>query len=215
MKIKPIFLYIIIVTLIVLDLLLILKHRNLISNYKENEQEVNKHISIIYDQSNELRSMIVNILHSESTIIDENIILEDVNSGLNETIKQIAASGPILFIRISQNSCHVCIERELQYLAKMNPALKESSVYILASYESLGDLRIFIKENNISFPVFRLNDDSLAIPLEKLTVPYFFVLDDPHRVANVFYPVMSCPELTEKYFSILRLRYPDLFNNQE
>lgn len=211
MKQQKIILITVIVILIILNVLIVKKFKHIEQASFANRIKFENHITEIKSQSDELKSMILNNIHSESAIVSERLLIEELESKEVFTPKILTNSGPVLVLRISQNTCQVCIEQELKRMNEMSVPLIHNRFIILASYDNLRDLKLFQKENQINYPIYKIISDSLSIPLEKLSIPYFFVLDNSLKATNLFYPLMSTPDLTDKYFAILNEKFPILF----
>nr|WP_319398804.1 hypothetical protein [uncultured Carboxylicivirga sp.] len=56
-------------------------------------------------------------------------------------------------------------------------------------------------------PYMSLKEDILGIPMEKINIPYMFILDSTLVVKQFFVPEKSMPELTDTYLNIIKARY--------
>jgi hypothetical protein len=210
-KILNMFSVVFIITLMVLNVVFVFRFRHL----KENNQiliiKAEHKIRELKSLNDKLQYMIYNNLYSEATLLNPDICLTGVDSKSKISLEDFVLNSPVLFLRFTEYSCHVCVEQALKKVHDMNSSFKTEKFVILASYENLKDLLLFKKNNNIDYPIFTIFSDTLSVPIETLNFPYFFILNKDFQATNIFYPLTSLPELTDDYFGILRKKYPILF----
>ncbi|MCD6564789.1 MAG: hypothetical protein J7K53_02490 [Bacteroidales bacterium] len=197
--------------MVILNIVFVFRFRHLRENNQIAIIKAKHKIEELQSLNDKLRYMIYNNLYSESSLLNPNICLTDVDSKSKISLEDFVLNGPVLFLRFTEYSCHVCVEQALKKVHDMNSSFKTEKFVILASYENLRDLLLFKKNNNIDYPIFTIYSDTLSIPIETLNFPYFFILNKNFQATNIFYPLTSLPELTDDYFGILRKKYPILF----
>ncbi len=200
-----------IVFLVVLNGFTVNRSKHLQQTCEKNSSMAENKIGVLKSLNEEFKAMVFNNLHSESALLSPGLLLTNVGSGLKIGVKELTRDGPVLVLRFTEYSCHVCVERELKKIHDLPDTIRPDKFVVFASYENLRQLLLFKEDNHIGYPVYTIGNDSLTVPLETLTVPYFFVLDKELRATNIFYPLTSLPGLTDNYFKILKNKCPDLF----
>ena len=123
---------------------------------------------------------------------DENdsILLQDVFDK-NESI---------LFFRYTELNCQICVDNEILLLKKW-VAQSQTRLIILSSYESIRDLYLFVRTNQIpGLEIYNLKNQKLGLPLERFNTPYYFMSDSSLKAARLFIPEKSFPERSKVYF---------------
>ena len=153
----------------------------------------------------------VDELSYENMLLQDNIILSQqgdcqldqkmllcTKSGDSIRLSDIERKEFTLVLRYSTQCCSICVESILRKMICFKQAYPDIDILLLTTYRTDIDkeylrqiCRIFPKVYNVSY---------LEIPLEKVYVPYLFILDSDMRVINTFIPVRELPELTNRYF---------------
>lgn len=204
-------LFAIIIISVVLNVVFIIFFKHQKNAYEHESTSLERRLETLESLNENFRDMILNNIDSESSPINSDLILTNVITNTKTRIGKIAKNSPILILRFTEYSCHACIEQSFKIISNIPQPFKQGKFIILASYENLRALLLFKRDNNISYPIYTIQKETLHVPLEKLNFPYFFILDKEHKATNIFYPLTSDPELTDDYFSILRYKYPMLF----
>ena len=210
-KVQRVIILVFLLLMVSLNIVFVFWFRQLRENNQIAIIKAEHKIEEIQSLNDKLRYMVYNNLYSESTPLNPNICLTDVGSKSKINMEDFALNSPVLFLRFTEYSCHICVEQALKKIHNMHSSFKTEKFVIIASYENLRDLLLFKKNNNIDYPIFTIDNDSLSIPLETLNFPYFFILNKKSQATNIFYPLTSSPELTDDYLEILIKKYPILF----
>lgn len=149
------------------------------------------------------QALIIDLLNSNTEI--EDLVLHDLNDSVIP-FSQLMKEDPSLFIRFSELNCAECVTYILNKARRLsNEKGYEDKIILLATYREKRNLKILMKEMQLTFPVYLT--DSLNIQCEEANYPYCFVGDRSMRACQVFIPDKSEPKLTNLYFELLYLRY--------
>jgi hypothetical protein len=210
-NVQRVIIFVFLLLMVILNVVFVFRFRHLRENNQIAIIKAEHKIEELQSLNDKLRYMVYNNLYSESSLLNPNICLTNVGSKSKISLEDFVLNSPVLFLRFTEYSCHVCVEQALKKIQNMHSSFKTEKFAILASYENLRDLLLFKKNNNIDYPIFTIDTVSLSIPLETLNFPYFFILNKKFQATNLFYPLTSLPELTDNYLEILRKKYPILF----
>ena len=178
----------------------------LIREKNSDYMEVNdlKYVSSSGNKAETLeQALIIDLLNSNTQIAD--VMLHDLNDSIIP-LSQLMNERPYLFIRFSELNCSECVTYILNKARRLsNEKGYDDKIILLASYLEKRNLKILMKEMQLSFPVYLT--DSLNIQCEEANYPYCFISDRSMRAYQVFIPDKSEPKLTNLYFELLYLRY--------
>jgi hypothetical protein len=144
--------------------------------------------------------------NNEATVISENIILED-EKGKKIPLKGIYKNKTILVLRYSELNCQECVNKQVKALKDFAKEVGEDNILLIASYRERRNLYLFKRMNQIHFNVYNIKEDGLGMNLEKLSIPYFFVLDHNNIASLVFIPTKEFESLLKSYLSVIKNRY--------
>ena len=103
-----------------------------------------------------------------------------------------------LIFHFSEHNCSVCYEDEIRTLQAFF-INNSSSVIILCSYEAYHNFLVFLKTNQIRFPIYRIEHGIIGGELENYDYPYYFVLHSDLTVSDIHIPDESYPESNKQY----------------
>jgi hypothetical protein len=123
----------------------------------------------------------------------------------NKEIKigSIIGDKNILIYKISQNNCSSCAESELYPLDTLysrNP--QQNQVILLAENYNYRKLKVLKNINKFKYPVYIIKypDFFRFLAVEKLNLPYFFVLDSTLEAKMIFIPNKLLPDVSKRYY---------------
>lgn len=123
-----------------------------------------------------------------------------------EDINTLYDSGPKVVLRVSELTCSECYEKELENLKKLADSIGESNIIIFTKSANVDYLLRFKRVNQLIYQVYNIPNDTIT-PLDKLNIPYYFVLDSNKIVSKIFIPDRSYPENSFRYFEIIGKQY--------
>ena len=120
----------------------------------------------------------------------------------------IVSKYPILILRIPRVSCQQCKSTELDNLKINFTEYGFQNVCAILTVKTPRDLKSLSLSFDYDFLKVGSKDHNiLDIPLEKYNKPYYFILDSNLRANMFFIPDMTKPELTQKYFEMVKDKY--------
>lgn len=192
--------YIIIIILIVLNSILAYK-------IKSNSNEFTTIYSLVNKKMDKNKTQLLTFEHNfirekenENLKLNSNIELIDIE-GKTVLAKDIFKTNSLVF-RFSELNCGECIDAEIDALVNSKDKIKKD-VILVAYYQTPRDLFVFYKElqkkGMINFKMYLSPDKGLAIPIDKLNMPYYFCVNGNLIMNNFFIPQKEKPNLSEVY----------------
>lgn len=132
-------------------------------------------------------------INSDGIITGENV--KDI------PISDLSISTNKLILRYSMSNCSDCINYVLDVIKNNTHMLNNVDVIIWGNFQYARDAYVYKKINNIPYKVYHVKDSIL--PLDKLEIPYFFLLDKDNQVSHVFIPRKEIHQNTINYLNII------------
>jgi hypothetical protein len=138
------------------------------------------------------------LLENENCLMDSNIVVLNFKNekiGLETIISQ-----QTVCCYISSSFCKNCVDYclgEIKDYVSKNPDFK---IIIFASGYLIRDLFVFAKDNGFDTN-FIYSVDTFGFPIDKIQMPYFFILDKNLHPNHFFVPRKELDELTKQYLS--------------
>jgi len=128
--------------------------------------------------------------------IDNPICMDSLHNSfyLSDLVKGERA----LIFHFSEYNCSVCYESEIQTLQTCFVD-NTNSVIILCSYGEYHKFIVFLKTNQIRFPIYRIEHGVMKWELDNYDYPYYFVLHSDLTVSDIHIPDESYPESNKQY----------------
>ncbi|MHA1974376.1 MAG: hypothetical protein ACTSW1_15360 [Candidatus Hodarchaeales archaeon] len=124
----------------------------------------------------------------------------------NDTINLSQLSQhPKLVLYHNDNSCGVCIDSLLVYIANYS-GLASKHFVILSSPRSYRDVVAQVTNKNYSTDIYSIITD-LGVPLCDQNIPFLFLLDNDLCVKCLFVPNRAEPTRTKQYLDIVYNRF--------
>ncbi len=175
-------------------------------------KSANQQIEIISEKTELKNNILLNnlyfLLESENEKIDGEILLES-ESGKDVRLAELVSSKPKLFLRYSELQCDMCIDYSLKYLNSIADSIGHTNVVILASYKTMRELSIFKRINKINFPVYRIPEEGLGIPIESYSIPYLFIANESLRAENLHILNKDIVEMSSIFLSLIPSKFYD------
>lgn len=179
----------------------ILKTEN--KNVKFTSLELTAECEKIISNYNEIVLQLSENIGSE---INKSIPLFD-EYGIETSINKILSLSPVLIFKYFQRSCHSCV---LDQLYNLNQVLNEvdlKKVIIITNDANFERIKDFKSKNQISFPIYSIKNRGLGLPVEKLSSPYLFILNNSAQPECLFIPIEFNDSLSYKYLRMVKKRY--------
>ncbi len=201
---KKVILYLLFFVIICINILLLIKVIYL-SGIKDTNAVVVEKYSKLDAKYNLLLGNIALQLNSEDYHVND-ILLEDENQN-KFRLSSIIDNEPHIILRFTEKHCSSCVDyslKELMNYAECSDNL--DNIVILASYDNVRKLKAFIKSQDLTIPIFNTGHEMLDIPIERIGMPYLFVLDNLYRTKYVFIPAKEIYGYTRNYLNIITKR---------
>ncbi len=169
--------------------------------YQLKTNEISKFATKKVTVDNINNALVRNIYLKEDLKVKNNKLLF-----YNDTIflSELCCNHTCLIFRFSLFNCSMCVNSVLEKIKDIFPNYKDNTK-IVFMYDSVNGR---ITENMFGkMPYMSLKEDILGIPMEKINIPYMFILDSTLVVKQFFVPEKSMPELTDTYLNIIKARY--------
>lgn len=132
----------------------------------------------------------------------ENIIVYDYYNNEIDLLKKINAKKNIFYYN-DYLHCNTCVEKTFD-LIKQNQSIKNKDLIILIKFASQFEFSTFKRINNLKgYEVYSLKNEELNLPVEKLDLPFFFVLNKDGMTNNYHAVIKEIPKLTIDYLDKL------------
>ena len=171
-------------------------------NLDSGTQIATKEITINQVQEQLIKNLYKNELQkiNNSEIYYKNTLIE---------IKNLTIDSPVLIYRFSLFNCSPCVNFTLDKLKEHFPDFSTNN-RIMLIYD---DENMRISESMFGKNIYVTKDRySLGLPMEKINIPFMFILDEDLITKQFFVPEKGMPSLTDEYLSIIKMRY---FSNEE
>lgn len=142
------------------------------------------------------------MMESEGAAMDPEMKLE-AESGEIFCLAEILSGKPLLFLRYSELDCHVCIDHSLNYLKALADSIGHENVAILTSYSNPRNVAVFRRINRIPFTIYKIDDNALGIPAERIGTPYLFVTDNTLIARYIHIPRKELPRMNRLFLSVI------------
>ncbi|MFW6275281.1 MAG: hypothetical protein ACOC2M_01450 [bacterium] len=186
--------YIVIIILILLDAFLLYKLTS-------------KNNSGLKDNTNAKVEKLIEIsrIADELNFVNRDCILIGKDSK-EMPLSQLTLSNPLLVLKISKLNCHSCTDQNIELIKTFLQKYKISKKKIAVFYEdsNIRDLKLLNKSLNNKIMVYRIKEkNSLQLQIDKLNIPYFFVLDSSFAPQLIHVTNKSFSDFTNEYLEIV------------
>ena len=123
-------------------------------------------------------------------------------------IADIIGQGKLVFMFRKVN-CNVCVSKEVQLLNKYTEKFGKKNIVILATVDYVRYLISFEKVNNLKMPIYYLEHDLAKTIIGDYNKPFYCMVDSDLNISNIFIPDEENPELTVKYFELIKSILPN------
>ena len=168
----------------------------ILNNKKSNPTRINNESELHFQKMNEE----LNLKLSGKKIT--NIICMDSIRDVHRLLDLIDSKSVLVF-HFSEHDCSVCYEDEIRMLQTFF-AHNSNRVIILCSYEAYKNFLIFLKTNQIHFPIYRIEHGAIEWELKDYESPYYFVLHPDLSVSDIQIPDKTFPELNMQYLDRIK-----------
>jgi len=138
-------------------------------------------------------------IESENYTLDKTISVQNIEKQKKFTKNIFLRKTLVLFV--SSTNCNDCSTYCLSVI-KNDSYSNSKRIIVFASGYSIRDLFVFYKSNKFNNSVYSLT--TLGLPIEKLNMPFMFLIDDKLTPTHFFIPRKEMPYLTDKYLSLIK-----------
>ena len=155
---------------------------------------------------NNLKNNYFTQLEDNLTYINPNKLL--INN-LEDTflLKNIISHKTKLVFSFSKFACRSCIETEIERLKKNEDIVGEGNVILLTNNESVRDLVLFCKQNKVTYPIYKTDDELLNLGVDQKHFSYYFVMENDFCVKDIYIVDQSTPNMTNKYLELISKKH--------
>ncbi|MEA4820732.1 MAG: hypothetical protein VB122_00635 [Erysipelotrichales bacterium] len=150
--------------------------------------------------------MQTNIQNSNIYLNVENVIIDTVGNEIFVRDLFQKDFDYIFVCRFSERCCKDCVLNAFSQLKKYSSFIMIDKVLFLGLYNTTKDFN-WAKSNLDINNLQVYNSYEFDIPAEKLSYPYYFVLDSKLRILDVFFPDKNTPDITKKYLIMINEKY--------
>jgi hypothetical protein len=105
----------------------------------------------------------------------------------------------------TQLNCNVCVEGIMTVLNDYQNILCPKNRLFFAAYNNKRDVTLFKRMNHLNNIVY--NVKSVGLPIEKLNLPFCFVMDKDMKAECVYIPLEGDSLLFKKYLKLVNEKY--------
>jgi hypothetical protein len=121
--------------------------------------------------------------------------------GLEMPLSALLGSDKRFVSRFSEINCITCVSEQMSLITEY-PAIKAKTI-CLATYHRQIDLVATKRMSGLSDPIYNIPFNKLNCELEKLKLPYYFIVDENHNASHFFVPSLEDIESTRKYLEFV------------
>jgi hypothetical protein len=140
----------------------------------------------------------------EINTVNKNCIIIDKNG--NELKISDLITTTSLILKISKLNCNTCTSQNIDLLQKFcdKHNFSEDKVIIIYQDSNIRDVVLLQRSLKNKIPIYRIKEtNDLQLDIDKLNIPYFFLLDSNFQPNLIHVTNKQFPEFTEKYFEII------------
>lgn len=115
-------------------------------------------------------------------------------------LQSLLTERDLRVFRVSENHCISCIQL-FNEIINSKLELSHENLICISDYNTKKKLTFYKNMLNLKMPIYICND--LNIPIEKEEKPYFFLLDKELKIHQLFFPLYSESENSEKYIQMI------------
>lgn len=146
-------------------------------------------------------------LQNDGEVLSKIPIIDSLNNEMDMSDLFDDKNSKILVCRFSSLNCKECIIYIQQIAKKMSKTLGIGHVVYLGYYPDNRQFNILRNQWGLDGMQVYNTLSLMHIPIEKNSVPYFFVLSSSLQISSVYVPDRTTPKATEIYLNSINLRY--------
>ena len=150
----------------------------------------------------EMKNDIRTFLQNDGLKFPVDILVDELGGKTSIPLRQLL-HRETLVVRISQANCMTCLDAILPLLSH----LKKENILLLADYTNARFLKKMVENHHLSFPCYRIKRLP-DLPIEKLGVPYLFLLDKDGEMHSLYIPHKEMLDEVEQCLEIMVSRLP-------
>jgi len=181
-----------------------LRYKKLLFQYKQELASVIESNDIIEQI---LINRELNTIKNIGLQINIKLEVED-EEGNKISIAELLNNNPKVIFRYSELNCRLCIEEEIKILQKYINDIGFDNILFFSTYNSTRDLFLFKRINQLhNFRIYNLKEEQLNIPIDRLNIPYVFLIDSSGNIIMLNIPEKTKPEFSEQFYNVVISRF--------
>jgi len=206
---KPAYLYIVIVALVILNLFLLTQFRkngnlSLAKDHAHKENTNNHSDEQAY--INLLRGRIQMQAKYNSIYIDSNVTIMDT-LGNNRKFKDVITARENLVFFFTKNHCYSCIDGAIPYLESLAKQIGYDKIFLLAALNEKRDILTFKSKYNSKLSIFSIEDSSIHNEAKSLNYPFLFLINKSLTGHSLFFVEKDLPQVTEDFMHEMVMKF--------
>jgi peroxiredoxin len=187
------------------------KNRALLSKndllVEQSVNSKNKNDSISFMTLTTLQANMKHMLKNNGLSL-QNFELKSIN-GDNVSLEAIVGNDEKLIVRISSLFCNTCNEYLLLELLHNKDKIGIDNIIVIGTFENVNSMKILRDNLKIPFQIYSTLDNNTFkyLPIESESFPYCFIIDRTRKIQHVFLPNKAVPDISEKYFDAIAIRF--------
>jgi hypothetical protein len=138
--------------------------------------------------------------------VKENLELISEN-GQKTTLQRLVIKRPVIFFKYFQESCNSCVESEFRIMREIFSTEELQNIIVLTTDKDPINISQFKDMNRIKNPVYIIKNTYSDLPVDKLGIPYMFVLNDSLYIENLFIPLKLISAPSVAYYKYIKCQY--------
>ncbi|MDP3446417.1 MAG: hypothetical protein Q8T08_26465, partial [Ignavibacteria bacterium] len=117
----------------------------------------------------------------------------------------VVGGKPKLVFRYSELNCNICVDSQMDFIKEFLNKYGYDNFIMISSYKYKKNILLFKMLNNINNEIY--NVEVLDSSLDRLNIPYYFILDEICQPIMFHFPDKIFPEDTKEYFKSIENQY--------
>lgn len=126
-------------------------------------------------------------------------------NGNNVHLSNLVGKKPKLVFRYTQLNCNICIDSQMGFIKEFVNKYGYDKLIMISNYKYKKNIYQFKTLNNINNEIF--NVEILDSALDRLNIPYYFILNKVCQPTIFHFPDKNFPENTKEYFKSIEDQY--------
>ncbi|MDD4819822.1 MAG: redoxin domain-containing protein [Flavobacteriales bacterium] len=138
--------------------------------------------------------------------IFKDFTVKDINNNEVPFSSLLDENNSVIF-KFSKYNCSVCIEKEVERLAKLSEKVGENRIIILSEGHSIRETLAFVQDRKLNIKVFTIPVGAMDDVMEKENMPFVCIMNRDMKADMFFIPIKEMKSYTDSYHDIIFDRY--------